>query len=61
MQSVDKGSHYSSVDDIEGAIYAFLLQHNTKPKPFVWSKTAEDILGRERRAFDALDEISGNR
>ena len=52
------GSH-DSVDDLEGAIYDYLLQQNTKPKPFVWSKTAEDILIRERCALDALDQIRG--
>ena len=57
---IRRGS-YSSVGDLEGAIYDYLLQHNTKPKPFVWSKTAEDIITRERRALDALDEIRGNR
>jgi hypothetical protein len=35
--------------------------HNAKPKPFVWSKTADNILSRERRALDALDQIRGNR
>lgn len=57
---IRRGS-YCSVDDLKGAIYDYLLQHNAKPKPFVWSKTAEDILTRERRALDALDEIRGNR
>lgn len=57
---IRRGS-YSSVDDLEGAIYDYLLQHNAKPKPFVWSKTAEDIITRERSALDALDEIRGNR
>lgn len=57
---IRRGS-YSSVDDLEGAIYDYLLQHNAKPKPFAWSKTAEDIIARERRALDALDEIRGNR
>lgn len=57
---IRRGS-YSSVDDLEGAIYDYLLQHNAKPKPFVWSKTAKDIITRERRALDALDEIRGNR
>ena len=52
---------YASVNDLEGAIYDYLLQHNAKPKPFVWSKTAEDILTRERRALNALDQIRGNR
>ena len=28
---------------------------------FVWNKTAEDILTRERRALNALDQIRGNR
>ena len=51
----------ASVADLEDAIYDYLLQHNTKPKPFVWTKSAEDILTRERRALNALDEIRGNR
>jgi hypothetical protein len=37
---IRRGS-YSSVDDLEGAIYDYLLQHNAKPNPFVWSKTAK--------------------
>ena len=57
---IRKGS-YTSVDDLEAAIYDYLGQHNTKPKPFTWTKTAEDILTRERRALDKLDEIRGNR
>ncbi len=57
---IRRGS-YSSVGDLENAIYDYLSQHNAKPKPFVWSKSAEDILTRERRALDALDAIRGNR
>jgi transposase len=57
---IRRGS-YSSVDDLEAAIYDYLGQHNAKPKPFTWTKTAEDILTRERRALDKLDEIRGNR
>ena len=57
---IRRGS-YSSVDDLEAAIYDYLARHNEKPKPFKWTKTAEDILTRERRALDALDEIRGNR
>ncbi len=52
---------YTSIDDLKAAIYDYLLLHNAKPKPFVWSKTADDIIARERRALDALDEIRGNR
>jgi len=57
---IRRGS-YSSVDDLEAAIYDYLAQHNEKPKPFKWTKTAEDILTRERRALDTLDAIRGNR
>ena len=57
---IRRGS-YTSVGDLEAAIYDYLGQHNTKPKPFTWAKTAEDILTRERRALDKLDEIRGNR
>ena len=39
----------------------YLAQHNEKSRLFRWSKTAEDILTRERRALDALDEIRGSR
>ena len=54
-------SSYPSVDDLETAIYDYLAHHNEQPKPFRWTKTAEDILASERRALNALDEIRGNR
>ena len=57
---IRRGS-YSSVDDLEAAIYDYLAHHNEKPKPFKWTKTAKDILTRERRALDKPDEIRGNR
>ena len=57
---IRRGS-YSGVDDLEAAIYDYLAQHNETLKPFRWSKSAEDILTRERRAFYKLDEIRGNR
>lgn len=52
---------YSSVDDGANVIYDYLLQHIVKPKSFVWRKTAERSLARERRARDALDHVTGNR
>ena len=57
---IRRGS-YSSVNDLEAAIYDYLLQHNAKPKPFTWTKTADDILSREQRALNKLDEVRGNR
>lgn len=49
---------YSSVDDLEAAIYGYLTRHNVKPKPFKWIKTEGSIL---TRALDKLDETRGNR
>ncbi len=57
---IRRGS-YSSVDDLEAAIYDYLAHYHERPKPFKWTKTAEDILTRERRALDKLDELFGNR
>ena len=57
---IRRGS-YSSVDDPEAAICDYLAQHNETPKPFRWTKSAGDIITRERRALNTLDEIRGNR
>ena len=57
---IRRGS-YTSVGELEAAIYDYLLQHNASPTPFTWTKSAEDILARERRALNALDELQGNR
>lgn len=57
---IRRGS-YTSVDDLEAAIYDYLLQHNAKPKPFIWTKTAEDIVAREQRALHAPEEVRERR
>ena len=52
---------FTSVAQLEEAIHDYLLHHNADPKPFVWTKTAETILKKERRALDRLDVIrAGN-
>ena len=52
---------FTSVAELEDAIHDYLDHHNADPKPFVWSKTADAILAKERRALDALDAVkSGN-
>ena len=52
---------FTSVAELEEAIDDYLLRHNAIAKPFVWTKTAADILAKERRALDALEAIkSGN-
>lgn len=37
---------FKSVDDLTNAIYKYLENHNNNAKPFVWTKTANEILGK---------------
>lgn len=41
---------FSSVSDLVAAIDGYIAQHNTKPKPFIWTKSARDILQKVIRA-----------
>jgi hypothetical protein len=40
---------FKSVAELETAIYDYLDQHNADPKPFVWTKSATDILEKAAR------------
>ena len=52
---------FRSVVELEEAIHDYLDRHNSDPKPFVWTKTADVIIEKERRALDRLEAIkSGN-
>lgn len=44
-QAIRRAS-FDSVAQLKGAIEAFLLRWNEVPKPFVWTKTAEQILAK---------------
>jgi len=49
---------FRSVTELEEAIHDYLDRHNADPKPFVWTKSAEVILEKERRALDKLEAIN---
>ena len=49
---------FTSVAELEDAIYDYLLRHNADPKPFMWTKSADAILDKERRALDALEAFN---
>src|SRR5262245_47020798 len=52
---------FRSVAELEQAIHDYLDRRNADPKPFVWTKTADLILDKERRALDKLEAIkNGN-
>jgi len=47
-QAIRRGS-FDSVKELNAAIRAFIDAYNTRCKPFVWTKTADDILPRATR------------
>jgi transposase len=47
-KQVRRGAHRSTVE-LERAIHAYLDIHNEDPKPFIWTKSAEEILANLAR------------
>lgn len=45
---------FRSVEELEGAIHDYLAKHNANPKPFIWTATHADILGKVARAKAAV-------
>jgi transposase len=48
---------FKSVAELEHAIMAYLENHNANPKPFVWTKSAGEILQKVAKAKQALESI----
>src|SRR5438445_627913 len=55
-KAVRRGA-FVSVADLIQAIEAFLAAWNVKPKPFVWTATAQEILKKIERARAKLEQI----
>lgn len=51
---------FTSVDELEQKIIAYIDNNNKNPKPFVWTKSAEEILEKVSRARSTLDNIRSN-
>jgi len=47
-QRIRRGT-FKSVADLQDAIRRYIKEHNKSAKPFVWTKTAENILAKLRR------------
>jgi len=45
---------FTSVPELVAAIDEYVVQHNVKPKPFIWTKRAADILQKVIRANERL-------
>ena len=50
---IRRGS-FKSVEELEGAINDYLRLQNAKPKPFVWTKSADLILQKVKKVCDRL-------
>ena len=48
---------FKSTEDLEEAINDYIADHNADPHRFVWTKKAEDILEKVKRARKALNKI----
>ncbi|MFV0317560.1 MAG: IS630 family transposase, partial [Microthrixaceae bacterium] len=46
---------FTSVDQLTEAIDLWVSQWNDDPKPFVWTKAAEEIIDKVKRGRAALD------
>ena len=52
---------FTSVAELEATIADYLTNHNAKPTPFVWTKSADVILAKVSRARAALAAVkTGN-
>ena len=48
---------FTSVEELEQKIIAYIDKNNANPKPFVWTKSAEEILEKVNRARSTLDNM----
>ena len=48
---------FTSLDALETAIREYLDNHNAAPNPFVWTKSADQILAKVERARNALEAL----
>ena len=46
---------FVSVVDLQDAINRFVVEHNTKPKPFTWTADPDQIIRAVRRGHQVLD------
>jgi hypothetical protein len=46
-------SDFAAIDD-------YIANHNDDPKPFVWTKTADEIIAKVKRGRVALEQARAN-
>lgn len=58
QRQIKRGSHRST-KELQAAIFEFLAVHNQDPKPFVWTKTADQILASIARFCERTVRVNG--
>ena len=48
---------FSSVTQLQAAIYEYIKHNNENPKPFVWTKSADDIITKVNRGKALLETL----
>jgi len=48
---------FSSVKDLQESVMAFIEQHNKAPAPYIWTKSATDILEKVKRGREKLNKL----
>lgn len=51
-----KRGSFANVPELIAAIEDYIAHHNDDPKPFVWTKSADEIIAKVKRGRVALDE-----
>ncbi len=48
---------FSSVEELEQTVMAFIGTHNQAPAPYIWTKSASDILEKVKRGREKLNKL----
>ena len=55
-----KRGSFASVPELIAAIEDYIAHHNADPKPFIWTKTADQIIEKVKRGRVALEQARAN-
>ena len=47
----------SSLVDLQAAINRYLVEHNQRPRPFLWTAKPEAILAKAKRGHQTLEMV----
>jgi len=48
---------FSSVKELQAAVMEFIDKHNKAPAPYIWTKSATDILEKVKRGREKLNKL----